>query len=90
MEASIDLRGLRSRRTRDGFRVIWWNLFRSLIVATAHSAAELRRKSVIVSTEITHWERRRNADGAKIKRLFTVDRARQKPGREYPPTRAAT
>ncbi len=35
-------------------------------------------------TEIASWERRRNAEGAKIKWLFTVDRARQKLGRAYP------
>jgi hypothetical protein len=35
-------------------------------------------------TEIASWERRRNAEGAKIKWLFTVDRARQKMGRAYP------
>jgi transposase len=34
--------------------------------------------------EIAGWERRRNAEGAKIKWLFTVDRARQKLGRAYP------
>lgn len=34
--------------------------------------------------EVTRWERRRNAEGAKIKWLFTVDRARQKMGRAYP------
>jgi transposase len=40
--------------------------------------------------EIARWERRRNAEGAKIKWLFTVDRARQKLGRAYPhPSTAA-
>lgn len=34
--------------------------------------------------EVGTWERRRNAEGAKIKWLFTVDRARQKLGRAYP------
>ena len=34
--------------------------------------------------EVARWERRRNAEGAKIKWLFTVDRARQKMGRAYP------
>lgn len=34
--------------------------------------------------EVARWERRRNAEGAKIKWLFTVDRARQKLGRAYP------
>jgi transposase len=35
-------------------------------------------------TEIAAWERQRNADRARIKWLFTVDRAREKLGRAYP------
>jgi hypothetical protein len=35
-------------------------------------------------TEIAAWERRRNADEARIKWMFTVDRARDKLGRLYP------
>src|SRR5215207_1616289 len=38
----------------------------------------------ILVAEIARWERRRNAEGAKIKWLFTVERARQKLGRAYP------
>jgi transposase len=37
-----------------------------------------------LTSEIAHWERRRNAHGARIKWLFTVDRAREKLGRSYP------
>jgi transposase len=37
-----------------------------------------------LAAEIAHWERRRNADRAHIKWLFTVDRAREKLGRSYP------
>ena len=40
-------------------------------------------KAILVA-EIARWERRRNAEGAKIKWLFTVERARQKLGRAYP------
>jgi transposase len=45
-------------------------------------------------TEVANWERRRNAEGAAIKWMFTVERARQKLGRSYPvpsghPVRAA-
>lgn len=40
-------------------------------------------KAMLVS-EIGHWERRRNAERARIKWLFTVDRARNKLGRAYP------
>src|SRR5206468_4268247 len=39
--------------------------------------------------EIAAWERRRNAEHAQIRWMFTVDRARKKMGRAYPlPTRA--
>jgi transposase len=34
--------------------------------------------------EIAAWERRRNAEKARIKWMFTVDRARKKLGRAYP------
>jgi transposase len=39
----------------------------------------------ILVAEIAKWERRRNHDRARIDWLFTVDRARQKLGRVYPP-----
>lgn len=44
--------------------------------------------------EISNWERRRNAERAGIKWMFTIERARQKLGRSYPiparhPVRAA-
>jgi DDE superfamily endonuclease len=34
--------------------------------------------------EVAAWERRRNAEGARIQWMFTVDRAREKLGRAYP------
>ena len=34
--------------------------------------------------EVAHWERARNLEGAAIKWLFTLDRAREKLGRLYP------
>jgi transposase len=34
--------------------------------------------------EVAHWERRRNAEKARIKWLFTIDRARSKLRRSYP------
>ena len=46
-------------------------------------ARRIPTKDVLVR-EIARWERRRNAEGAKIKWLFTVERARQKLGRAYP------
>jgi transposase len=35
-------------------------------------------------TEVANWERRRNAEGAGIKWMFTVERAREKLGKSYP------
>jgi hypothetical protein len=51
-------------------------------------------KAKLVS-EVKAWERRRNRDKARIKWLFTLERAREKLGRAYPavarprPNRAA-
>jgi len=39
-------------------------------------------------SEVAQWERRRNTDRARIKWLFTVERARHKLGRSYPATGA--
>jgi hypothetical protein len=36
--------------------------------------------------EIAAWERQRNADRARIKWMFTNDKARAKMGRAYPDT----
>ncbi|MGH9312693.1 MAG: IS630 family transposase [Vicinamibacterales bacterium] len=41
-----------------------------------------------LSSEIASWERRRNAESARIKWIFTVERAREKLGRAYPATGA--
>ena len=43
----------------------------------------IAEKSTLIS-EIGRWERRRNADGASIDWMFTVERARTKLGRAYP------
>jgi len=50
-------------------------------------------KATFVS-EVTNWEKRRNAERARINWMFTVERARAKLGRAYPqpadqPVRAA-
>ena len=37
-----------------------------------------------LASETAHWEARRNAEGARIEWLFTVERARAKLGRAYP------
>jgi transposase len=41
-------------------------------------------KATLVS-EVAHWNRRRNTESARIKWLFTVERAREKLSRSYPP-----
>jgi hypothetical protein len=47
-------------------------------------ARRIAAKATLVS-EIAKWERRRNGEGARIEWMFTVDRAREKLGRAYPP-----
>ena len=37
-----------------------------------------------LEAEIAAWERQRNASGARIKWMFTTDKARAKMGRAYP------
>jgi transposase len=44
----------------------------------------IAEKATLVS-EVAKWERRRNGEGSRIQRMFTVDRAREKLGRAYPP-----
>jgi len=41
-------------------------------------------KAKLIS-EVKAWERRRNREKARINWRFTVDRAREKLGRAYPP-----
>ncbi len=41
-------------------------------------------------SQIAAWERQRNASGARIKWMFTTDKARAKMGRAYPDPAAAT
>ena len=48
-----------------------------LLFANSKAEEELER-------EIAAWERRRNLSGARIKWLFTTERAREKMGRSYP------
>jgi transposase len=44
----------------------------------------IAKKEILVA-EVRAWERARNRDRARIKWMFTVERARQKLGRSYPP-----
>ena len=41
-------------------------------------------------SEIAAWQRQRNASGARVKWMFTTDKARVKMGRAYPDPAAAT
>jgi hypothetical protein len=52
------------------------------MVTRGQPRCDLRRA---IRVEIAAWERRRNAEKAGIKWMFTVDRARAKLGRVYPP-----
>jgi hypothetical protein len=42
-----------------------------------------------LKAEIAAWQRRRNAEGARINWMFTTDQAREKMGRAYPDTNQA-
>jgi hypothetical protein len=42
-----------------------------------------------LEAEIAAWQRRRNAEGARITWMFTTDQAREKMGRAYPDTNQA-
>ena len=37
-----------------------------------------------LETEVAAWQRRRNAEGARINWMFTAERAREKMGHAYP------
>ena len=54
-----------------------------VMVRTVPRSCAIPDKKTLIA-EIARWESRRNAEGAKIKWLFTVERARQKLGRAYP------
>jgi hypothetical protein len=45
-----------------------------------------RRDPNWLRREITAWEKQRSAAGARIKWMFTTDKARAKMGRAYPVT----
>lgn len=63
----------------------WLNMVEIEIGVMVHQCLDRRipDKDTLIA-EVARWERRRNAERAKIKWLFTVDRARQKLGRAYP------
>ena len=63
----------------------WLNMVEIEIGVMVRQALDRRiaDKATLVS-EIAAWELRRNAEKARIKWMFTVDRAREKLGRAYP------
>jgi hypothetical protein len=67
-------------------RLSWLNMVEIEIGVMVRQCLDRRiaDKKTLIS-EIKHWERRRNAERATIKWLFTVDRAREKTRRVYPP-----
>lgn len=63
----------------------WLNMVEIEIGVMASQCLDRRiaTKAILIS-ELAAWERARNRDKARIRWLFTVDRARQKLGRSYP------
>jgi len=63
----------------------WLNMVEIEIGVMAQQclARRIPEKAMLVS-EIAKWERRRNAERARIKWMFTVERAREKMGSAYP------
>ena len=63
----------------------WLNMVEIEIGVMASQCLDRRidSKSKLIS-EIAAWEQQRNAAGARINGMFTVERARQKMGRAYP------
>jgi transposase len=63
----------------------WLNMVEIEIGVLAAQCLDRRigdKKTLV--TEVASWERRRNAEGARIQWMFTVERAREKLGRSYP------
>ncbi len=63
----------------------WLNMVEIEIGVMASQCLDRRipdKKTLV--TEVANWERRRNAEGARIHWMFTVERAREKLGRSYP------
>jgi transposase len=63
----------------------WLNMVEIEIGVMAHQCLDRRiGDKATLTSEIAKWERRRNAERARIKWMFTVERAREKLGRAYP------
>jgi transposase len=67
----------------------WLNMVEIEIGVLAGQCLDRRIESVEqLATEIALWERQRNAAGARIKWMFTTEKARAKMGRAYPQPQA--
>jgi hypothetical protein len=63
----------------------WLNMVEIEIGVLAGQCLDRRIETVEqLATEIAAWERQRNATGARIKWMFTTEKARAKMGRAYP------
>jgi transposase len=63
----------------------WLNMVEIEIGVMVHQCLDRRiGDKVTLTSEIASWERRRNLERARIKWMFTVERAREKLGRAYP------
>ena len=60
------------------------------IVTEVVPDGQLRSRALELAAEIAVWEHRRNAAGARIKWMFTTEKARAKMGRAYPQPRLSS
>jgi len=69
----------------------WLNMVEIEIGVLAGQCLDRRIESIEqLTTEIAVWERQRNAAGARIKWMFTTEKARAKMGRAYPQPRVSS
>ncbi len=54
----------------------------ALLSGGKHPARKLKRAQILLAA----WQRQRNHSGARIKWMFTIDKARSKMARAYPET----
>ena len=67
----------------------WLNMVEIEIgVCAANAWTGASRATTQLAAEIAAWERQRNAAGARIKWMFTTEKARAKMGRAYPKPQA--
>ena len=63
----------------------WLNMVESEIGVLSQQCLDRRIPDrETLQREVAHWQRRRNAEGARVEWMFDVQRAREKLGRVYP------